>query len=327
VPLGCQTSPARRVENEQDVIALGSPLREPKRLMFGSVTRLDGQTARTDVRLPYGGAGGPVFGRDGQLLGLTSLVEDDRDRRDHDTLLVQATALCETIASLSSAAAEPAPENVRLPVEPTQRYPPDALETEAQRRIGSLNPYRISSSDFDLAFITPVMLAGAQMLSTGTARRVPSREPSASAPLEDFGRWSDYVSDFRPVLLVRITPKLVEGFWTKVARGAASTQGLALPPIKHFKPGFSRMRVFCGDVEVRPIHPLTIEQQLSDNEAIIEGLYVFDPGALGPHCASVKVSLASEKEPSRDDIRTVEPKILEQIWNDFTSYRNLPPTP
>ena len=74
---------------------------------------------------------------------------------------------------------------------------------------------------------------------------------------------------------------LVESFWTTVARGAAQTQGVALPPIKHVKSGFSRMRAFCGDAEVTPIHRFKLEQRVSESDAIHEGLYVFDPGALG----------------------------------------------
>ncbi len=105
------------------------------------------------------------------------------------------------------------------------------------------------------------------------------------------------------MLLVRVTPKQVESFWTTVARGAAQTQGVALPPIKHFKSSFSRMRAFCGDAEITPIHPFTIEQRLSETDAINEGLYAFDPGALGPQCATVKLVLYSEKEPEKGDTR------------------------
>jgi len=139
----------------------------------------------------------------------------------------------------------------------------------------------------------------------------------------DFSNWSEYVADFPPVLLVRVTPKLVEGFWTTVARGAARTQGVALPPIKRFKSGFSRLRAFCGDVEVTPIHPLKLEQRISESDAIHEGLYVFDPGALGPQCGSVKLVLYSEKEPEKGDTREVDPRVLQQIWQDFAPYRAL----
>ena len=198
------------------------------------------------------------------------------------------------------------PNGTRLPVEPARAIPEDVLKDAAKRRAGSLNPYQMSSADFDVSFITPVMTYGTKV-----------------QPLTDFGNWSDYLEDSPPVLLVRVTPRLVEGFWTTVARGAARTQGVALPPIKRFKPGFSRLRAFCGDADVTPIHPLTLEQRVSDTDAIHEGLYVFDPGALGPQCATVKLVLYSEKEPEKGDTRDVDPKIVQRIWQDFEPYRAL----
>jgi hypothetical protein len=125
------------------------------------------------------------------------------------------------------------------------------------------------------------------------------------------------VADDPPVLLVRVTPKLVEGFWTMVARGAASTQGVSIPPIKRFKPGFLRMRALCGSAEVTPVHPFKLEQRVSESDAIYEGLYVFDPAALGPQCGAVKLVVYSEKEPEKGDTREVDPKIVQQIQDDF----------
>jgi hypothetical protein len=139
--------------------------------------------------------------------------------------------------------------------------------------------------------------------------------------LGDFSNWSDYVAEFPPVLLIRATPKLVEGFWTTVARGAARTQGVSVPPIKRAKSGFSRMRAFCGDAEVTPIHPFKLEQRVSEKDTITEGLYVFAPDALGPHCGTVKLVMFSEKEPAKGDTRVIDPKVLQQIWQDFAAYR------
>ena len=101
------------------------------------------------------------------------------------------------------------------------------------------------------------------------------------SPLMDFSNWSEYVADFPPVLLVRVTPKFEEGFWTKVARGAASTQGVAIPPLKRFSSAFSRMRAYCGDSEVTPVHRFKLERRVSETATIEEGLYVFEPFALG----------------------------------------------
>jgi hypothetical protein len=175
--------------------------------------------------------------------------------------------------------------------------------------------------------MTPVLIYGAAQSEQDRERerrkspRTPEAEPSVMRLLTDFGTWSEYVADFPPVLLIRVTPKLVEGFWTTVARGAARTQGIAVPPIKHFKSGLSRMRGLCGDAEVTPIHPFKLEQRLSESDAVYEGLYVFDPGALGPQCGPVKLVLYSEKEPEKGDTRLVDPKVLEQIWQDFAPYR------
>ena len=148
-------------------------------------------------------------------------------------------------------------------------------------------------------------------------------EPAIVRTVVDFNNWSQYVADFPPVLLVRVTPKLVEGFWTKVARGAAQTQGVALPPMKHVKSGFSRMRAFCGDAEVTPIHPFKIEQRVSESDAIYEGLYVFDPDALGPGCGALKLVLYSEKEPEKGDTVVVDAQLVQQMWQDFAPYRAL----
>jgi hypothetical protein len=154
-----------------------------------------------------------------------------------------------------------------------------------------------------------------------TGTRPPDTTPAMVRPQMEFGNWSEYVADIPPVLLIRVTPKMVEGFWTTVARGAARTQGVAVPPIKHLKSGLARLRILCGDSEVTPIHPLTVERRVSETATLSEGLYVLDPAALSPDCGPVKLVLYSEKEPAKGDTRPVDPKILEQIWQDFAPYR------
>jgi hypothetical protein len=115
---------------------------------------------------------------------------------------------------------------------------------------------------------------------------------------------------------------MVESLWTTVARGAALTQGAAIPAIKHVKSGFSRLRAYCGDSEVTPIHPFVLEQRVSDKDTITEGLYVFDPGAFGPQCESVKLVLYSEKDPERGETRVVDPGIVQRISQDFAPYHD-----
>ncbi len=138
--------------------------------------------------------------------------------------------------------------------------------------------------------------------------------------LEDFGNWAAYVDAIPPVLIVRATPKLKEKFWTTVGRMAASTQGVALPPLKKMQDSFASMRLSCGQSEITPIHPFRIERRLDNDIGLFEGLYVFDPAALGSQChEAVKLVLFSEKSPAKGDEHVVDPKILDLLAKDFAA--------
>jgi hypothetical protein len=194
------------------------------------------------------------------------------------------------------------PDATHLPLNP-RPVAVSALSAAVKSRAGSLTPYPMSTTDFDITFITPVHIYGAK----DQVRR----------PVMEFGNWSEYLAEYPRALLVRVTPKMVEGLWAKVARGAAMTQGVSLPAMKRVKTGFLRMRAFCGETEVTPIHPLVVEHSVSQTEAIYEGLYVFDPAALGPLCGAVKLTVYSAKEPDKGDARVVDQKVLQQIARDF----------
>jgi S1-C subfamily serine protease len=332
VPLGCAPPARSPLVVGQQVFTIATSLLEQKGMTPGTVSRVEDRAAVSDLILARGSSGGPVFAADGSLVGISSAL-DEKDEKDSsrrgDSRIVPLTDACTVLAAAEKKASEAPPAGTHLPLEPVRPFPANALKDAAQHRVGSLNPYQMSGADFDIAFITPVMTYGAQYQSEQASTRARSggsrpsdAEPPLVRPLMDFSNWSGYVADFPPVLLVRVTPKLVESFWTTVARGAARTQGVSLPPIKHFKSGFLRMRAFCGGAEVVPIHPFKLEQRISESEAIYEGLYVYDPGALGPQCGTVKLVLYSEKEPDKADSRVVDPKVIEQIWQDFTPYRD-----
>ena len=302
LPLGCgQARPS--VTNRQELYAIGAELTGNKGLTPGNVTGVGPRLLLSDLALARASAGGPVF-TTGGLIGFTTFDDRDPDSRS-DTRVVRIDQVCEVIASAETkmVGAMP-PDATHLPLDP----PPvavSALTAAVKTRAGSLSPYAMSTTDFDIAFITPVHIFGAK--------------DQAPRPVMDFGSWSEYVADYPRALLVRITPKMAEGLWGKVARGAAMTQGMALPPITRVKSGFSRMRAFCGDTEVMPIHPFVVEHRISDTRVIDEGLYVFDPAALGPQCSAVKLTVYSDEAPDKGDSRAVEQKVLDQITRDFAS--------
>jgi hypothetical protein len=313
VPLNCADRSKAHFTVGQKLVALGAPLREEKDVSFGDVIDVEPHGGVADFRLAAGSTGGPIFGRDSVLVGISSLVDDQDERRRRDTRVVALDEVCEVVRSSEKVRqTTQRPAAARLPVEPLRPFPVEGLDAAVQHRAGNLNPYQISSSDFDIAFLTPVLVYAAQR---------ETQQPIRRGAATDFGEWSDYFADVPPVLAVRVTPKLAEGFWTTIARGAAYTQGVALPPIKHFKPGFLRLRALCGSVEVTPIHPFTLAQRVSETDAVREGVYVFDPQALGPQCKSVTLVLYSEKDPAKQDVRVVDPAVIERIWQDFAAYR------
>jgi hypothetical protein len=327
VPLECGQTTKPAVADGQQIFTIGVPFRQQKDMTSGTVSRVEPHAFVSDLALGSGSAGGPVFAADGGLIGITSVVNDKDEIRG--TRVVPVGDACEALASAEKKMKDAAPPaGTPLPVEPTRPFPMDALKDAAQHRAGSIRPYTVSTSSFDVNFITPVMTYGAQYQAEqarrrdrGNSTRAADPEPALVRPIMDFSNWSEYVGDVPPVLLVRVTPKMVESLLTTVARGAARTQGVSLPPIKHFKSGFSRLRTFCGDAEVTPIHPFTLDLPTSDTETIAEGLYVFDPGTIGPQCGSVKLVLYSEKEPEKGESRVLEPGVVEQIWQDFAPYR------
>lgn len=305
IPLPCTQSAGPTFAVGQEIFAIAVLPRLEKDVTSGKISRLAPGAVLSDLALDAGGAGGPVFSTGGVAVGIASVADEEHGS---EVPIVRSADACVVVAAAEKkmAGAEPPSEQL-LPVEPARALAPGALEDAAKGRAGSLKPYQISSSAFEVAFITPVLAVGGRQGST----------------LLDFGNWASYVEDVPPVLLVRVTPKLAEGFWTMIARGAARTQGVAIPPIKRFRSSFSRLRAFCGQAEVTPIHPFKIEHRLSDTTAIAEGLYAFDPEALGPHCGTVKLMLYSDKEPRKADTRVVDPAVIQQIWQDFAPYRNV----
>jgi len=302
LPLGCgQTRPS--VTNGQELYAIGSEMTGTKGLTRGDVTGIGPRLLLSDLALARASAGGPVFTAGG-LIGFTTVDDHDPDGRS-DTRVVRIDEACEVIASAEkNMAGAMQPDAAHLPLDP--RPVAVSVLTEAvKNRAGSLSPYSMSIIDFDITFITPVHIFG--------------MKDQVPRSVMDFSNWSEYLADYPRALLVRVTPKMAEGMWAKVARGAAMTQGVSLPPMKRAKAGFLRMRAFCGDTEVAPIHPFVLEHRISGTEVIYEGLYMFEPSALGPQCSAVRLAVYSEHEPDKGDIRVVDQKVLEQIARDFTS--------
>jgi hypothetical protein len=326
--LGCGTMASAQPQKGQKVFAIDTPLVMPKAVSPGALGRVGPHSLETDLDLESSTAGGPAFSADGTLLGLTSIVDGSDERRPYYRV-IRTGDICAVLASAGKAmASTPAPSGAHLPVEPAEAIPLDTLEAAANRHAGTRTPFQTSST-FEVALLTPVRIYAARnrirpkSLPSRTMRNQ-SADPEAlrrEEGLFDFGRWTDYFAGYPPVLLVRVTPRLKEGFWTTIARGAAQTQGVALPPIRRVTSGFSRLQAFCGETEVQPIQPFALEREVAPETTTTEGLYVFDPKGLGPECGRVRLVLYSKKSPDKGDTLVLDDTLVQQAWQDFATSR------
>jgi S1-C subfamily serine protease len=325
--LGYAQGDAAPVNARDKVYSIEGRTGEPKALASGTVDRVTAHTVSSDIALGRENTGAPLFTASGAVVAITTATADEsamvnelspRAVRIDDARGV----LAEAEKKLEGAAP---PAATPLPIEPAAPFPQQALESAAKSRGGKAAAYSVSAADFDVSIITPPVLYASMHKPEDRehfdyTRDDPQRQP-ALATLDDFGAWNEYVGDVPPVLLVRVTPKFGEKLWTTVARGAAQTQGVAIPAIKKPKAAFGHLRLTCGDIDMVPIHPFRIGHRVDDGTSLDEGLYVFAASAISPQCGAVKITVFSDKPSDKGDSRTIDAKIVQQVWDDFAPYR------
>jgi hypothetical protein len=294
IDLRCGGAEPPRAQYQEQISSIAAPMLSGKDVVDGVVTRVTSQAIFADLRIARETAGGPVFNANGELVGISAIEEDPKTFTRVEAWVVPIERACEATAMTAKAmASAAAPKGTRLPVE-TAGGPTPVSRTLKQQKAQLTT---LKATDFDITLLTSMQ----------------ALEGSSSDPRLDFDNWTDYLRYAPPVLLVRVSPQFEESFWKMLARGAASTQGVNLPPLKSFSANFLRMRAQCGDTEVLPIHPLVIERRINDKQSIREGLYVFELGAFGPQCSTVKFSMFSEKDPKQPDTKVIDPKLFDQI--------------
>ena len=296
IDLGCAAASWPTVNFKDVINTITASMLAGKEVSDGLVTRTTSQAVFSDMRVGSDSEGGPVFAESGALLGI-SAIDDDKDNRGrwNEVWVVPAERACGVVATaIKKIADATAPTGTRLPLEPA------TPAVQLARPAGPApQPPMVSASSFDITLLTPA--------------QVNDNTKGQSGLRGDVGNWSQYVRDVGQVLLVRVSPRFEESVLKMLARGAAATQGMAIPPLKSFTANFLRLRAYCGDAEVAPIHPFVIEHEVSGRSPIREGLYVFERDAFGPHCPAVRFSMFSEKDPQRGDTKAIDPKLFDQL--------------
>jgi hypothetical protein len=302
VDAGCAAGSFPTVNFKDTVSTITASMLAAKEVSDGAVSRVTSQAIFSDMRIGSDSAGGPVFAESGALAGISAIDDKGELRRWNEAWVVPAERACGVIATaVKKMEGATPPPATRLPLDPIIA-PEKPITTKAAgspaKPVSRTLP-TVSASNFDITLLTP--------------KRARDIEPGMAGMRADFGTWTDYVRDADGVLLVRVSPQFEESMWKMIARAAASTQGIALPPLKSFTSNFLQMRAYCGDAEVTPIHPFIIEHRISDRAPIREGLYVFEIGAFGPQCSTIKFSMFSEKDPRGGDTKIIDPKLFEQL--------------
>ena len=315
------------VSEHDKVYSLEGRTGEPRNLVTGTVDRVTAHSMSSDLQLDRDSSGSPIFTASGAVVAIATAGDEAsvvNEVSPRAVLIDDAKpAMAEAEKKMQGA---PPPAAMPLPVDPDGAFPRDALEKAVKTR-AKATAYAVAASEFDVNIITPPVLYASMHPQEDAKHFDYARDDPASGqqpllrPLDDFGTWNEYVSDAPPVVLIRVTPKFGEKFWTTVARGAAQTQGVAIPAIKHPKAVFGGLRLSCGDKEVAPIHPFRIEHPLGGTASIDEGLYVFDASAISPQCRTMTITLFSDKSSGKGDTRPIDAKTVQQVWDDFAPYR------
>ena len=79
--LGCAQAPTARVAARQRIFAIGALPLQPNDMTSGTVSRVDAHLIASDLLVPAGSEGGPVFAADGVLVGISSVADDPDARR------------------------------------------------------------------------------------------------------------------------------------------------------------------------------------------------------------------------------------------------------
>jgi S1-C subfamily serine protease len=324
-------------EEGERVFTIGSPLHQSKIMTTGIVSKVEDRAIISDVNINHGNSGGPLFSSHGVVIGITTfgdLSEQGGPGIAGIIRIEQVLPLIDKARELLATTEKPNPSP--LQVEPTDKFPIEALKESASEKKFKLNPYIFHAGDYELALITPVLKY--RKLSTrveaGKQKDRRNQKSTTAAqgtfePLDDLKDWEEYVGEYDPVLLIQASPMLVEGFWSAFGRGMAASHGYAPGPASmHFKTDFYKMSLFCGDREIVPILPGKAERVLSVNnqlvrvtDATFDGLYEFSFDSIRPDCGKITLKIYSEKKPKDPKVVELEKKTIEAVYNDFAPYR------
>ena len=326
--------PQTIVEGER-VMTIGSPLNQKKILTTGIASKVEAHAIISDININHGNSGGPLFNSVGEVVGITTFGDFTRQGGPGVSGVVrieETEPVVELAVAKMGQGEKPSPR--LLPVDPTDKYPIDAIKEVAEAKKFDFDPYTFSEADFQVALITPLVRYRLETEAEREAAKTKNKRNNSKDSVQgtyhfadQFKNWAEYVGEYKPVLLIQAQPVLGESFWGGFGRAMAASQGIHAQANLRFKTDFYRMKLFCGDKEVEPILPGKAFQMTSENnywvrskDATFTGFYSYPADAINDTCGTAYVELYSEKHPEKAERHNLSKKTVERIVSDFKPY-------
>ncbi len=322
------------IEGER-VLTIGSPLNQRKVMTTGIASKVEERAIISDININHGNSGGPLFNSLGEVVGITTFGDLSGQGGPGISGIVRIEQTFPVIEEAKARMGSTEKPDARLlPVDPAEKFPLEAIKDVVEAKKFDFDPYFFGMSDYQVALITPPMyyrrMTEAEREAAKTKNKRNNKEGAVQntfRPTDEFRNWAEYVGEYKPVLLIQAQPNLGESFWGAIGRGVAANYGIHTQANLRFKTDFYRMKLFCGDKEVEPIHPgkiflLTNERNyfVKSNDATYVGFYSYPAEAINNQCSSVRLELYSEKKPNEAKVKVLDKKTVARITNDFQPY-------
>ena len=325
------------VQEGERVFTIGSPLSLDKIITTGIVSKVEPHTIMSDININPGNSGGPLFNAAGQVIGLTTFGTRAEAGPGVSGIVRIEEALTLLDQNRTKVTGNPPPPGTLLPVEPLTPYPVEGLKEVLRVEKYDSRPYYFAVGDFNIALSTPPLDYREQEEMRLQAEREHTKrskkQQNANQDTSDSDtpkEWEQEAGAHPAVFGIYVMPKAKEGFGSALGRSFNVNSAAKLK----FKTDFQKMRLFCGDKEVQPIHPGKVPVMVSvRNRAVkmedstYKGVYLYSPDAVNPACGRSGEAGNLFLKGGRSDGQGFDEKTVQHVWEDFDAFRRAQAAP
>ena len=312
------------------VLALGSPLNKAGLLSLGLVNHIDDATIVSDASIGMLNSGGPLLTLDGQVVAMNTLRQAATSGGGRIASSVAVGALLPDLRRAHDSLSSPrwvAPRDSLYPVLPREPFPAEPLRAIAGKADFDPRVYRANVGPFRVFMMTPQVMAWreAQAAKALAARKQQhagkGRLADAVDPIQGWRDWSDYLGDRRAAVVFNVVPEPTEFPFYEPDKLMDVREG-----------DLADMRVLRDGVPLVPAERVRMASVLNAEETraagkhvAAQGIYSYRAEAFAPRAdgssASYSLVVWDASNPKQPLTLPLPPKMIEQIWRDFTAYR------